>query len=228
VNFGDDEAATALYARMIESGYAVLYAGTATFKGDHCTASAPDYDFGGLPRELEFELGFTTPTRYLNCQNQENQGQAFDGEEYQRGIAVLPNRDVVAQITLHLEHPFFSDTVHDSSLFFDQMAALAGMTVAGASLGIADLTGMDPTAFADRVGKTLPWRVCATDGAAPDLPRGKQRSFGVGHVLVDPNGDPREAFRDYADYVRYLQSTQGHLNGGEGLCYVKREYPAPE
>jgi hypothetical protein len=24
-----------------------------------------------------------------------------------------------------------------------------------------------------------------------------------------------------------VQSAQGHLNGGEGLCYVKRNYPSP-
>jgi hypothetical protein len=27
--------------------------------------------------------------------------------------------------------------------------------------------------------------------------------------------------------VEYVQSTQGHLNGGEGLCFVDRQYPSP-
>ncbi len=228
VNFAGDEATEALYARMIAEGYAVLYAGTATFDGEDCVTSDADYDFEALPREIPFELGFATPTRYRNCQNQENQGEAFEGEEYQRGVAVLRNRAAIAQLTLHLEHPFFSDTVHDSPLFFDQMAAQRTGMADPPALALDDLSGVDPTAFADLAGRPLPWRVCPTGDAALELPQGKQRSFGVGHVLVDPAGDPREVFRDYADYVRYLQSSQGHLNGGEGLCYIERDFRAPK
>jgi hypothetical protein len=66
--------------------------------------------------------------------------------------------------------------------------------------------------------KPLPWRVC--DGST--LPTGTQRGFAVGSVPVNPTGDPATALRDYHDYIQYVQSTQGHLNGGEGLCFVKR------
>jgi len=222
VNFAGDAATEALYARMISEGFTVLYVGTATFAGKDCGTSDPAYDVTGLPTELPFELGFRTPTTYVNCQNQENQGTAFEGEEYQRGIAVLPNQPALAQITLHLEHPFFSDTVHDSSVYFDQLAARFD----GAPVTTDDLVGVDPTAFTDLEGVPLPWRVCPS-GAAPELPLGRQRSFGVGHTLVDPVGDPRSAFRDYRDFIAYVQSTQGHLNGGEGLCYVARGYPSP-
>jgi hypothetical protein len=38
----------------------------------------------------------------------------------------------------------------------------------------------------------------------------------------ESTGDPATALRDYHDYIQYVQSTQGHLNGGEGLCFVKR------
>jgi hypothetical protein len=222
VNFAGDDETEALYARMIDGGFAVLYAGTATFEGTNCTLSEPDYDTSALPVEVPFELGFATPTTYVNCQNQENQGTPFEGEEYQRGIAVLPNQPALAQITLHLEHPFFSDTVHGSSVYFDQIAA----RFHGEPLATDDLVAVDPTAFTDARGAALPWRVCPSD-QAPDLPRGVQRSFGVGHTLVDPAGDPRAAFRDYRDFIAYVQSTQGHLNGGDGLCYVARNYPAP-
>jgi hypothetical protein len=222
VNFAADAATEALYARMISEGFTVLYAGTATFAGKDCVTSDAAYDVSALPAELPFELGFRTPTTYVNCQNQENQGTAFEGEEYQRGLAVLPNQPALAQITLHLEHPFFSDTVHDSSIYFDQLAARFD----GAALTMNDLVGLDPTAFTDVHGAALPWRVCPSE-AAPELPLGRQRSFGVGHTLVDPVGNPRDAFRDYRDFIAYVQSTQGHLNGGEGLCYVARDYPSP-
>jgi hypothetical protein len=222
VNFANDDETEALYARMVAQGFSVLYAGTATFAGTDCVTSDPGYDTSVLPSEVPFELGFRTPSTYVNCQNQENQGAAFEGEEYQRGIAVLPNQPALAQITLHLEHPFFSDTVHDSSIYFDQIAARLRTD----AVTTDDLVGLDPTAFTDVHGRALPWRVCPSD-AAPELPVGRQRSFGVGHTLVDPAGDPRGAFRDYRDFVAYVQSTQGHLNGGEGLCYVARDYPSP-
>lgn len=223
VNFADAEV-EALYTRMIERGDAVLYAGTATFKGEGCTSSDPSYDFAKLPKSIAFELGFATPTAYVNCQNQENQGTAFEGEEYQRGVAIPSNRPALVQLTLHLEHPFFSDTIHDSSVFFDQLAAQLVGKKPGGTLTLDDLARVDPTAFTDGAGTPLPWRTCQND---PELPPGKQRYFGVGHVLVDPSGDPHEVFRDYRDYVSYLTSTQGHLNGGEGLCYVERAYPSP-
>jgi hypothetical protein len=228
VNFGDDGAAETLYAGMIGKGYAVLYVGTATFKGTDCIAS-DSYDFGSLPTEVPFELGFATPTTYENCQNQENQGAAFEGEEYQRGVAVLPNRAATAQITLHMEHPFFSDTVHDSNLYFDQFAARLGASGSpDAALTLDGLADDDPTALTDGQGEALPWRVCPAGDGTADLPTGKQRGFGVGHILVEPMGNPRNVFRDYRDFVDYVQSTQGHLNGGEGLCYVAREYPSPQ
>ena len=223
VNFAGDAAAEALYASMIENGYAVLYAGTARFRGgDACRSSDADYDFSQIPSELSFELGFTTPTSYVNCQNQENQGDAFPGEEFPRGIALLPNRAALAQVTLHLEHPFFSSVVHDSGIYFDQMAARLVGEPEETTLTLDHLRGVDPTFVTDARDEPLPWRVCT--GA--ELPPGT-RGFDVGTLPVDPEGTPAEALRDYGDFVRYVQSTQGHLNGGEGLCAIHRNYPSP-
>jgi len=53
------------------------------------------------------------------------------------------------------------------------------------------------------------------------------QAFDVGSVPYDAAASPEEARRDYRDYVHYVQSTQGHLNGGEGLCFVQRRYPSP-
>ena len=79
------------------------------------------------------------------------------------------------------------------------------------------------TSFTDATGADLPWRVC--DGSS--LPPGMTRAFEVGSIPVGPGQSPSEGFRDYRDFVRYVQSTQGHLNGGEGLCYTRRNYPSP-
>jgi hypothetical protein len=223
VNFAGDESAEAAYAEMIESGATVLYVGTATFEGRDCEVSDDSYDFEKLPTTVSFRLAFRTPTSYVNCQNQDNQGAPLDDEEYQRGVAVPQNRSALAQMTFHLEHAWFSATVHDPALRFDQLAARLVGKPEGTVVTLDDLEGVDPTAFTDAEGTPLPARSC--DGSA--LPRGKQLRFDNGSVPVDPGASPRDALRDYRDFASYVQSTQGHLNGGEGLCFARRSYPSP-
>jgi hypothetical protein len=182
------------------------------------------YDFDQIPTEVAFELGFATPTSYINCQNQENQGDPFPDEEYQRGVAILGNAASVAQVTLHLEHAFYADVQHEPAIYFSQMAARLVDRPSGTVLTTDDLIGVDPTAFTDGAGVALPWRTC--EGS--EVPTTAQTmGFDVGSVPLDPAAAPSEALRDYRDYVHYVQSTQAHLNGGEGLCYVERNYPSP-
>lgn len=223
VNFAGDPDAEAAYAEMVAAGYSVMYVGTATFKGTDCASSDDEYDWDAVPTTVPFKLGFATPTSYLNCNNQDNDGEPFPDEEYQRGIAVPGNADAVAQLTIHLDHPFYSDVQHEPAIYFDQYAAQAVGAAAGAVITIDDLVGVDPTAFTDGAGTPLPWRSC--DGAA--LPAGAVRAFEVGSLAVGPAVDPAQGLRDYADYVRYVQSSQGHLNGGEGVCFVQRNYASP-
>jgi hypothetical protein len=223
VNFDGDAETEALYSQMVTAGYSVMYTGTATFKGTNCEVSDDTYDFAQIPTEFDFQLGFATPTSYVNCQNEENQGDPFPDEEYQRGIPILSNDTSLAQITLHLEHAFYSDVQHEPAIYFGQMAARLVGQAAGTVLTNDDLIGVDPTALTDGENAALPWRIC--DGSA--LPAGDQMGFEVGSVPLDPSADPSDALRDYRDYVNYLQSTQGHLNGGEGLCYIDRNYPSP-
>lgn len=218
-----DTEAAGLVTEMAAKGYAVFYVGTATFKGATCNTSDPAYNFTAIPASFEFRIGFATPSSYINCQNESNEGQPFDGEEYQRGVAIPSNTDAVAQLTFHLEHPFFTDVQHDPSIRFDQFAAQLVGAAPGTVLTEDKLVGVDPTAVTDAAGADLPWRSC--DGS--DLPAGKVMSLAVGSVPVNPTGTPETALRDLKDYVYYVQSTQGHLNGGEGLCFVKRGYPSP-
>jgi hypothetical protein len=218
---GDAEAA---YAEMIAGGYAVYYVGTATFAGGAgCQTSDASYDHAAIPQTVEFAIGYATPTSFINCQNQDNQGDPFPDEEYQRGISIRANQAATAQMTLHLEHAFYSDVAHEPAIWFDQMAAQLVGEPEGTVLGIDHLVGLDPTAFSDGAGDALPWRVC--DGSM--VPATVQMGFETGSVPVDPSKPPEQALRDYRDYSSYLLSTLGHLNGGEGLCYVRRNYPSP-
>jgi hypothetical protein len=223
VNFASDPDAQAAYAEMIDDAATVLYVGTATFRGTDCQTSDDAYDFANFPKSVAFRLAFQTPSSFLNCQNQDNQGAPFDDEEYQRGVAVPVNGDALAQITLHLEHAWFSATVHDPTLRFDQLAARLVGRAEGSVVTLDDLIGVDPTAFTDANGAALPFRNC--DGSP--LPSGKQLRFDNGSVPVDPGDTPQAALRDYRDFIQYVQSTQGHLNGGEGLCFIERHYPSP-
>lgn len=213
-----DASAEADYAEMVAKGLSVLYVGTATFKGVDCKSSDPSYDFGKLPTTVKFRFGFKTPTTYKNCQNSDLRGKPFDGEEAQRGVQV--SSPTTAQITLHVDHPFWNTVDHDASeLFFDQMAAVAS---ADGTLTVDDLAAVDFTSFRDKSGNALPWRSCI---ASKPVKSGI-RKFDSGSVPVDPNGAPTSALRSYADFVGYQQSTQGHLNA-DGLCAVQRNFAAP-
>jgi hypothetical protein len=215
-----DEAAKSDYADMQAKGLTVLYVGTATFKGVDCKSSDPNYDFTQLPKSVRFRLGFKTPTTYQNCQNTDLRGRAFDGEEAQRGVQVKENGSTVAQITLHIDHAFWNTVDHDAAeLFFDQMAAAADKD---GNLVMDDLEALDFTSFKDRSGKALPWRSCLADKE----PKVGTRAFDPGSVAVNPSAPPSAALRNYGDYVRYQQSTQGHLNA-DGLCAISRHFDAP-
>lgn len=214
------------YAEMAKKGWVVLYVGTATFKGgDSCTSSDEAFDFGALPTKVNFKLGFKSPTTYTNCQNPDNDpAKALGDEEHQRGIQVKANQTVTAQVTVHTDHPFWESFTHDSPAHFDQLAALAIKGASGEySVTMDETVGVDYTAF--QLGNTpLPWRACAPGYQPPNA--SAQMGFDSLDVPHDPAGDPATSMRDYADYLTYNQSTQGHLNS-DGLCFVKRNYPSP-
>jgi hypothetical protein len=214
------------YADMVKNGWVVLYVGTATFKGgSSCTSSDDSFDFGALPTQVNFKLGFKSPTTYVNCQNPDNDpAKALGDEEHQRGIQVKSNQIVTAQVTVHTDHPFWESFTHDSPAHFDPLAALAVNSADGSYAVTMDETvGVDYTAF--QFGKNpLPWRACAPGYQPPNA--NKQMGFDSLSVPHNPSGDPATAMRDYADYLTYNQSTQGHLNS-DGLCFVSRNYPSP-
>ena len=223
MNVNLDAAALADYQDMISKGYSVLYVGTATFKGGaSCTSPSSTYEFSKLPRVVHFRLGFKSPATYVNCQNPDNDpATAFGGEEHQRGIQVKDNTFVVAQVTVHTDHPFWESVLHDSPAHFDMIAARHwGADTADAVL--EDLIGVDVTKITDSRGVAVPFRSCTPSYT----PRSGAMSFDPQSIPVDPSKPPSQAFRDLYDFSTYNQSTQGHLNS-DGLCYVRRHYPAP-
>jgi hypothetical protein len=217
------------YQDMIANGYVVLYVGTATWRGNGngpaCTSTNPSFDFSQLPTVVNFKLGFKSPTTYLNCQNPDNDPAAgIGGEDHERGVQVKVNDTVVAQVTVHTDHPFWESFVHDSPAHFDQLAALATKDPSGAyNVTMSATTGVDYTHL--KFGALdLPWRGCLSGYAPPNS--NPYMGFDSLTIPHNPSGNPATSIRDLNDYMTYNQSTQGHLNS-DGLCFVQRHYPSP-
>jgi hypothetical protein len=232
------------FAAMVQNGYSVFYKGRLTWKGDQskypCVSTTVDggFDYSQMPNAgIEIQFGFPTPTDYVNCQNMKLQGPPTPGEDYPRGVQISTSQSTIAQLTLHMDHPFWESFAENSPVHFDQIAAqYAGMTDGGVIAHTEDMKGVPFYAFTDRNGTPVPWRNCAGTNYSP--PGNGQMSFDTLSVPVDPRGtctgaigddytkDDCKAERDYYDYIRFTQSTQGHLNS-QGLCFIDRKWPAP-
>lgn len=217
-----DDQGKADYELMKQKGYAVLFVGTATFKGTSCAPTDPALE--ALPQVVSFKLGFKTPSTYRNCQNPDNDpAEPFEAEEHLRGIAIKANQAVTAQVTVHSDHVFWDSFIHDSAPHFDMIAAQAKDVAGTATVTLEDLVGIDPTAITGKDKSPLPWRSCL---ASYTPPGSGQMSFDTGTIPVNPGGDPKTVIRDLYDYLTYNVSTSGHLNA-DGLCAVQRNYPSP-
>jgi hypothetical protein len=45
-------------------------------------------------------------------------------------------------------------------------------------------------------------------------------------VCIGNESAPSKCLGSYYDFIRYSQSTQGHLNS-QGFCFIDRQYPSP-
>ncbi len=190
------------YADMAKNGYSVLYVGTARWMGETCTpAAGADKTLDGLPTTVRFRFGFKTRPRFVNCQNPDLGSDAKGGNV--RGLALRPNADVIAQMTVHADHPFWDVRQEDSPLRFDAIALVAKQKNL-AVVTLEDLVGVSylPITVND---VTLPSRTCEP---APK-PVAKNQFY-------DPKG---ATFTDLAAFMSDRQSSQGHLNA-DGLCFV--------
>jgi len=199
---------------------------------DAGNASCPSlYNFSQLPQTMTFEFGFPTPTNYVNCVNYS--ASELAGHDV-RGVQSSSSQSEIEQVTVHMDHPFWESFEEDTPVHWNQIAAqYIGQTNPTAHLD--DFKGVQFSPFQDKNKVVMPWQWCET---AYSPPSNGPMSFDTLSVPIDPNGtctgtigqdftqDNCPAIRDYYDYIRYTQSTQGHLNS-QGLCYIDRQYPAP-
>jgi len=218
------------YAKMIAQGCVVDYVGTATFNGTASDPTCNPAPYASWPTQVAFDLCFKSPTSYVNCQNPDNDPSVpLPNEEHERGIAFSTSQSVIAQITVHTDHPFWDSVLHDSPPHFDQFAARVANQADAGTIPTVTLDmerGVDYTAFTDSLGNALSWRYCIAPPTDVHPQYSGIMSFDPESVPHAQNGDPSTGLRDYEDFTTYDQSTQGHLNS-DGLCYVNRNYPSP-
>jgi hypothetical protein len=252
-NVNLDATENAYYAYMVANGYSVLYVGTATWEGDQpwtnsadCSMSSPEctvtkttpsegYHFvtsAGYPSPMNFMMGFATPTNYVNCQN----ASEFPGvpgignEDHPRGIQTKSTGSVPAQVTIHMDHPFWESFAENSPLHWDNIASqFIGKTMP-ITVHTEDLKGVPFAPFIDNKGDPVPVRNCSSTCYIPSLPGETELTYDTLAVPSCPGntaeGEAGKCISDYFYYIRYSQSTQGHLNS-QGFCYVDRQYPSP-
>ncbi len=214
----------ALITQMTTKGYSMLLVGVAEFKGTSCRSTVPSYDFERVPKRVNFSIGFKTPATFKNCINPELMPAESKGIQSQRGV------NTRAQVTFHLDHPFWEALKEDAPLRFDLVAAQKSVPEgqsAPTSVSVTqdDLVGVGFQAAKDAQGIALPWRTC-TDPEPTDRTTGTV-SYDTGGVPVTvPGGNPATGLRDLYDFMSYNQSTLGHLNN-DGLCFPLRNFDAP-
>jgi hypothetical protein len=196
------------------------------------------YDFSAIDSlTFSFTLGFPTPTNYVNCQNMTGGGQPLPGEDYARGVFASASQSQITQVTVHMDHPFWESFEEDTPVHWDDIASqYVGSTANPVPVNLEDFVGVRFHPWFDKTGTPLPWRNCVGPYYTP--PGNGQMFFSTLSVPIDPNAMCAgtigqdytkancRAIRDYYDYIRYTQSTQGHLNS-QGLCFIDRQYPAP-
>jgi hypothetical protein len=210
--------------------------------GDAGDAAVPTsdggYDFSQIDKlNFAFTLGFSTPTNYVNCQNTTGGGTALPDEAYARGVFASASSSTTTQVTVHMDHPFWESFAEDTPVHWDNIAAqYVGSTANPVPVTTEDFVGVGFHPWFDKAGTPLPWRNCVGPNYTP--PGNGQMFFSTLSVPINPQGtctgsigqdytqDSCMYIRDYYDYLRYTQSTQGHLNS-QGLCFIDRQYPAP-
>ncbi|MCB9588376.1 MAG: hypothetical protein H6718_23410 [Polyangiaceae bacterium] len=198
------------WAEMKQNHWTHLLVGTATFKGTDCSASKDSYDFNTLPTKVKFRFGFEADVSMENCQNPENTGSAFDGEEFQRGIQVKAGGETTVQATIHTDHLFWDTVDHGAIPLFNQFAAQAKDVGGEFVVTTDDLVGVPLAPVTDSSGAALPWRSCvdASEYTLPSLPS---------EVTFETEGN--DSIADLHDFLVFNASTMGHLNQ-DGLCYA--------
>jgi len=214
VNLRADQAAD--YAMMVSKGWSKLYRGAATYVGTGTyPTAATQAKFAALPTIIHFAFGWNDATNYLGCINPD-----FGDEKdlANRGIQPTASGNVVAQITLHVDHLFWDVIKQEGApLRFDPVAAWAPQgTTAANPFWINTIAGKPlATTFSD--GTPLPDR-------GPNQTQLSGTPFTTdqsnpAQVTLGLNGVPSSDIAGMPAFMAFSSQSQMHLNAN-GLCYT--------
>lgn len=205
-----DAAGLKLYEEAKTKGWAIIFAGTATYKGPEPEAGSV---FAEIPSEVKFTLGLANPSSYINCHNTDLKEVAG---EFPRGIQASATKSTTVQITIHTDHGFWDTlNIEGTPAHFDPIAAQAstyGMPTKTGVVTIEDLVDVDVTGFTTKDGSPLPWRSVVSDYTAP-----------AGQMKYNQNGTTFKKAGSFAAYLGYSVTSGNHMNA-DGECEIKNNY----
>lgn len=203
---GLDAAADAAFAEMTQKGWSNYVEVVATH-APYDAVRDGNAAFMNYPTTVNFKLGWGGTTSYLNCSNPDN----GTDEVSNRGVAPKQDGEQMANIHMHLDHPFWNKlNTENPPMRFDAIAARAPGTGSTRSVTMTDLSSSLVTKLTDASGKDVPDRAV--------LPQGYQRVAGA--LSYDANGTSGVDTLD--KFIAFSSQAMAHLNG-EGLCYVQRK-----
>lgn len=211
-NVNLDAEGLALYEKAIEKGWAVIYAGTATWNGGTPPAGTL---FEKMPKTVTFVIGLANPTRQLNCENPDL-GKSALGEDFARGVQPQAGKSEVVQLTFHTDHLFWDRLEEEQvPLHFDVFAARSsGFGTSGAASGavtVDDLAGADISKLTTKGGEPIPFRSLVPDYAAP-----------AGTLAYEPNG-VKITDNDLVRWLQFTAAASSHLNA-DGECLAVPDF----
>jgi hypothetical protein len=174
--------------------------------------------FTAMSQDVHFAFGWDDHTQLLNCVNTDNGDMVIDNLA-NRGVQTNNNGTYVSQITIHVDHLFWDEILHEGTpLRFDAIATWAPQNTTDANpFFINDLSQQKlTTTFSDDAGTPIPDRGPAMTGNGlppftTDQPNPKQ-------VIMNTNG--YNSFpNNYADFMVFSVQSQSHLNA-QGLCWA--------
>jgi hypothetical protein len=141
-------------------------------------------------RTVTFSWAFAEPSRNADCTN---------GDDSRQGLVVAASSSVRAELTLHLDHLFWTAIgAEGASMRFDPIAAVA-----------------------DAAGRVT-WDDLARQGLSPRDAQGAPFLDGDGKALVYDPGTARLPEDNLRGFVQTAFRFAGHLNGG-GLCTITKK-----
>lgn len=217
------------YATMVQNGWNKYLTATATFVGGGTYDNANDPNaahaqaqFAKFPATVNFTFGWNDSGSLENCVNADLGDSALLSN---RGIEIFPDKAAIAQITMHVDHLYWDELLHEGApLRFDPIAAWAPRD--GSTFDLNRDFHHQHLAAVFQDGTPIPDRGPFEPNAGPSVGGAQfatdQPNGGL-QIVMNKNGN-NSVPDDYVQFMAFSAQSQMHLNA-QGLCYVVGQHP---